>query len=123
MGLGAGVAACTTSRTMGTARLCIMCCSISARTTISEPHASRRSRPASMNRKWLWCGEIYGRCRGDIGEVWGGVQGHLRRDGEVVLRLERAAVEPDLEAEIDELAHLRLVAVEGVHHAAAWGWG
>jgi len=50
------------------------------------------------------------------------VQGHLRRDGEVVLRLERAAVEPDLEAEIDELAHLRLVAVEGVHHAAAWGW-
>ena len=51
------------------------------------------------------------------------VQGHLRRDGEVVLRLERAAVEPDLEAEIDELAHLRLVAVEGVHHAAAWGEG
>ena len=49
------------------------------------------------------------------------MQGHLRRDGEVVLRLERAAVEPDLEAEIDELAHLRLVAVEGVHHAAAWG--
>ena len=28
------------------------------RTTISEPHASRRSRPASMNRKWLWCGEM-----------------------------------------------------------------
>ena len=51
------------------------------------------------------------------------MQGHLRRDGEVVLRLERAAVEPDLEAELDELAHLRLVAVEGVHHAAAWGEG
>ena len=61
----------------------------------------------------------YRRYRRDIGEIWGGVQGRLRRDGEVVLRLERAAVEPDLEAELDELAHLRLVSVEGVHHAAA----
>ena len=49
---------CTTRSTMGTARLFIMCCSISARTTISEPHALRCSRPESMKRKWLWCGEM-----------------------------------------------------------------